>query len=92
MPYATVMYGALACATLFALVAAKHRPLSGAPLAQLSAAGAAARHNTFIALAVSERLFGLPKASTVAALTTAVLVPVTNVTVVVTLMVGDDPR
>jgi malonate transporter len=44
------------------------------------------RHNTFIALAVAERLFG-PEGLALAALVTALLIPTTNITVVA-LMVG----
>ncbi|MEQ8506433.1 MAG: AEC family transporter [Rhodospirillales bacterium] len=40
-----------------------------------------ARHNTFIALAISERLFGI-EGLAVAALTTAVLIPPTNVLII----------
>ena len=39
------------------------------------------RHNTFIALAVAERLFG-PEGLALAALVTALLIPTTNITVV----------
>ncbi len=84
LPQAGVMYGALACAVAFALIAARLARYEG-PLASSLLQGCA-RHNTFIALAVSERLYGA-EGLAVAALTTALLVPVTNV-VVVTLMVG----
>ena len=84
VPHALVMYGALACALLFALVAARLARYAG-PLASSLMQGCA-RHNTFIALAVSERLFGL-EGLAVAALTTALLLPITNICVV-TLMVA----
>ena len=53
-----------------------------------------ARHNTFIALAIAERVFG-PEGLALAALVTALLIPVTNVSVVtlmVVLLRGTDRR
>jgi len=46
----------------------------------------AGRHNTFIALAVAESLFG-EKGLMIATLSTAILVPVTNLVIVVTLVI-----
>ena len=84
VPQTLMLYGALACTLLFALVAARLARYE-APLASSLMQGCA-RHNTFIALAVSERLFGL-EGLAVAALTTALLLPITNICVV-TLMVA----
>lgn len=84
VPHALVMFGALACSLLFALVAARLAGYDG-PLGSSLMQGCA-RHNTFIALAVSERVFGA-EGLAVAALTTALLLPVTNICVV-TLMVA----
>ena len=68
---------------IFALLAGKLMGLGG-PLSTSVLQGSA-RHNTFIALAVAERLLGSQGLST-AVLTSALLIPVTNI-VVVTLMV-----
>ncbi|MCB1741252.1 MAG: AEC family transporter [Gammaproteobacteria bacterium] len=78
-PYAVAIYGALACAIGFALLCARLGGLNGATAASLLQG--CARHNTFIALAVSERLFG-GEGLAIAALTTALLIPVTNVSMV----------
>jgi predicted permease len=83
VPYAVVIYGGFACAVLFALLGSRLLRFEG-PLASSLVQGCA-RHNTFIALAVAERLYGA-QGLAVAALTTALLIPLTNVTVV-TLMV-----
>jgi len=84
LPYATVIYGGFACAVAFALLAAWTLRIE-APVAASLLQGAA-RHNTFIALAVAERLYG-SQGLAIAALTTALLIPLTNITVV-TLVVG----
>jgi len=47
---------------------------------------AAGRHNTFIALAISERLFG-ESGLIIATLATAVLIPVTNISIVIVLVI-----
>jgi len=47
---------------------------------------AAGRHNTFIALAISERLFG-ESGLLIATLATAVLIPVTNISIVIALVI-----
>jgi len=83
LPHALVIYGAFACAVGFALLAARVSRFEGALASSL--VQGCARHNTFIALAVAERLYGT-EGLAVAALTTALLIPLTNVTVV-TLMV-----
>lgn len=80
---ALVVYGGFAAVVLFTLVASKLLRLDG-PLATSVLQGAA-RHNTFIALAVVARLFG-NEALSVAALVTALLIPLTNVTVVTSIV------
>jgi predicted permease len=77
--FATVIYLGFASAVLFALVAGRlfglERP------AWTSVLQGCARHNTFIALAVAERVYG-PEGLALAALITALLIPVTNLSVV----------
>jgi predicted permease len=82
--FAVVVLGGFAVAVVFALVSARVLGMGG-PVASSLLQGAT-RHNTFIALAVAERLFG-PEGLALAALGTALLIPATNVTVVA-LMVG----
>lgn len=77
--YATVILGALACAIVFALLAGKLLRFSG-PVASSILQGSA-RHNTFIALAMAEHMYG-GEGLALAALATALLIPVTNVSVV----------
>jgi predicted permease len=78
-----VILGGFGAAALFGLLAAKLAGLDG-PLASSVLQGAA-RHNTFIALAVAERLYGT-EGLAIAAVATSLLIPTTNVTMV-TLMV-----
>ena len=82
--FAVVILGGFAVAVVFALVSARLFGMGG-PVASSLLQGAT-RHNTFIALAVAESLFG-PEGLALAALGTALLIPATNVTVVA-LMVG----
>ncbi|MFQ5567440.1 MAG: AEC family transporter [Paracoccaceae bacterium] len=82
--FAVVVLGGFAAAVAFALVSARLHGMAG-PVASSLLQGAA-RHNTFIALAVAGRLFG-PEGLALAAVGTALLIPITNVTVVA-LMVG----
>jgi malonate transporter and related proteins len=77
--YATVILGAFACAVVFALLAGKLMRFSG-PVASSVLQGSA-RHNTFIALAMAERMYG-GEGLALAALATALLIPVTNISVV----------
>ena len=81
---AIAIYLGLASAVLFALAAGRllrlERPL------WTSVLQGCARHNTFIALAVAESVFG-PEGLAIAVLITALLIPVTNLSVV-SLMVG----
>jgi predicted permease len=77
--YATVIVGAFACAAAFGLISARLAGLS-APIASSVLQGSA-RHNTFIALAVAERVYGTD-GLTLAALVTAILIPVTNLSLV----------
>ena len=78
-PLATVLLGGFAMATLASMLLARAMRLDG-PAASSVMQGAA-RHNTFIALAVVERLYG-SEALGLASLATAMLVPVTNVVIV----------
>ena len=82
--YAVVILGGFAAAVGFALLSSAVFRLPG-PTATSVLQGAA-RHNTFIALAAAERLFGA-EGLAMAALATALLIPVTNI-VVVSLMVA----
>ena len=83
LSYAAVIYSGFGSAVLFALLAGKLLGLGG-PLSTSVLQGSA-RHNTFIALAIAERLLGSEGLS-IAVLTSALLIPVTNI-VVVALMV-----
>jgi malonate transporter len=82
--FAVVILGGFAVAVVFALISARVLGMDG-PVASSLLQGVT-RHNTFIALAVAERLFG-PEGLALAALVTALLIPTTNITVVA-LMVG----
>lgn len=77
--YAAVIIGAFACAAAFGLVSARLAGLP-APVASSVLQGSA-RHNTFIALAIAERIYGTD-GLTLAALVTAILIPVTNLSLV----------
>ncbi|GAB4228574.1 MAG: AEC family transporter [Kiloniellaceae bacterium] len=77
--YAVVILGGFAAATLFGLASARVAGLP-APVASSVLQGAA-RHNTFIALAVAERLYGT-EGLAIAAVATSLLIPTTNVTMV----------
>ncbi len=81
--FAVTIYAGFGGAVIFALVSSRAARLSGATAS--SVLQGAARHNSFIALAVAERLIGA-EGLALAALVTALLIPVTNITVV-TLMV-----
>ena len=90
--FATIIYIGFGSAVIFALVSSRLARLDGATAS--SVLQGAARHNSFIALAVAERLIGA-EGLALATLVTALLIPVTNITVV-TLMVtmirgGGDP-
>ncbi len=82
--YAVVILGSFATA-LAVGIAAPRLIRCTAPVASSIMQGAA-RHNTFIALAVAERLYG-PEGLALAALATAMLIPTTNISVV-SVMVG----
>jgi malonate transporter len=77
--YAVVILGGFLGAVLFSLLSAKVLKLNS-PAASSLLQGSV-RHNTFIALAVAERLFGA-EGLALAALATALLIPTTNLTVV----------
>ena len=72
LSYAIVIYGGFGSAVLFALLAGKLFRFDG-PVASSVLQGAA-RHNSFIALAVAERLFDSAGLS-LAAVITALLIP-----------------
>ncbi len=82
-PYATVIVGGFVAAFVFAVVASRLLGFAG-PVASSVVQGAS-RHNTFIALAVTERLFG-PVGQASAYLASSILIPVTNVAVVVAIV------
>ncbi|RVU39847.1 AEC family transporter [Hwanghaeella grinnelliae] len=77
--YASVLIGAFAAAGLVGTGLAKLAGLPN-PIASSVLQGSA-RHNTFIALAVAERVYGT-EGLAVAALATSILIPITNVTMV----------
>ncbi len=77
--YAVVILGGFATAVAFGLLAGRLAGLAG-PVRSSLLQGAA-RHNTFIALAVAERLYGLDGLA-IAAVATSLLIPTTNVTMV----------
>jgi len=79
--YAIVILGGLAAAFCFGLAVNR---FCGSSASASSVLQGAARHNTFIALAVAERLYG-PEGLALAALGSALLIPLTNLTVVPTL-------
>ncbi|MCR9176645.1 MAG: AEC family transporter [Alphaproteobacteria bacterium] len=77
--YAIVILGGFFAALTYGLITAR---VAGLPNDSASSVmQGVARHNTFIALSVAERVFGAPGLS-LAALATAVLIPVTNLSVV----------
>jgi len=76
--YLVVILGGFTAAFCFGLLV---NWFSDNPAAGSSVLQGAARHNTFIALAVAERLYG-PEGLALAALCSALLIPVTNLTVV----------
>ena len=82
-PYALVLVGGFAAAVAFALMIARLSGLPG-PVASSVLQGSA-RHNTFIALAVAERLYAA-KGLAIAALASSILIPITNVVVVVAMV------
>jgi len=82
--FAVVVLGAFFCSILFGLTVAKLMRMPGT--VSSSVLQGAARHNTFIALAVAESVFGL-NGLALAALVTALLIPVTNLTIVPAMVV-----
>ena len=77
--YASVLVGAFAAAAFVGTGLAKLAGLPN-PVASSVLQGAA-RHNTFVALAIAERVYGT-EGLAIAALATSILIPVTNVTMV----------
>ncbi len=82
-PYAIVVTGGFVAAFVFALGVSLLMGFPG-PVASSVLQGAS-RHNTFIALAVTERLFGAAGQSS-AYLASSILIPVTNIAVVVAMV------
>jgi hypothetical protein len=77
--YAVVILGGFFAALVYGLITAR---MAGLPNDSASSVmQGVARHNTFIALSVAERVFGAPGLS-LAALATAVLIPITNLSIV----------
>jgi malonate transporter and related proteins len=77
--FGAVILGAFGCATVYGLVAGRVAGLPGTVAS--SVLQGSSRHNTFLALAIAERMYGGDGLS-LAALGTALLIPVTNVSVV----------
>lgn len=82
-PYAAVVTGGFVAAFSFALVVSLAVGFPG-PVASSVVQGAS-RHNTFIALAATERLFGAAGQAS-AYLASSILIPITNVAVVVAMV------
>lgn len=83
-PLAATLLAGMLAATAFSLLAGK--AMGYAPPVASTIFQGAARHNTFIALAIAERLYGA-EGLVLAALATAILVPPTNIVAVVLLNV-----
>ncbi|MCB1528680.1 MAG: AEC family transporter [Hyphomicrobiaceae bacterium] len=81
--YATVITGGFIAAFTFALVVSLLLGFPG-PVASSVVQGAS-RHNTFIALAVTERVFG-PEGQSSAYLASSILIPSTNIAVVIAMV------
>lgn len=77
--YAAVILGSFAVAVALSLAATRLAGLAPGPATCVLQG--AARHNTFIALAVAERLYGA-EGLALAALASAMLIPTTNITIV----------
>lgn len=86
--YATTILGGFAAALVFGVVAARILGFS-APQATSIVQGAA-RHNSFIGLALAANLFG-PMGFEIAILAAAMLIPVTNVVIVVYMVIVLQP-
>ena len=86
--YAASILGGFAAALVFSIVMARVLGY-GAPQATSVVQGAA-RHNSFIALALAANLYG-PQGFEIAILAAAVLIPVTNVVVVVYMVIALQP-
>ncbi|MEM1277357.1 MAG: AEC family transporter [Pseudomonadota bacterium] len=87
--YAVVILGGFGLAFLFGLLAARLSGVGNA--AGSSIIQGASRHNAFIALSVAEALFGA-EGLALAALATAMLIPVTNLTIVPTMVIMNQSR
>ena len=78
-PFSAALVGGFTIAALFAVVLGKRSRLENPSVSSILQGGA--RHNTFIALAVAERVYGI-EGLAIAIIATSVLIPVTNVTLV----------
>lgn len=87
--YAAVILGGFFAALIFGVVAARLAGMA-APVASSVMQGAS-RHNTFISLSVAASLFG-EEGLALAALGTAILIPVTNICVVTLMVVMIRPK
>lgn len=83
-PFAFVLLSGFAAAFAFAIIGSRMLGLPG-PVASSVTQGAS-RHNTFIALAVTEGLFGAAGQAS-AYLASSILIPVTNIAVVIAIVV-----
>lgn len=82
-PYAIVVIGGFVAAFVFAIVVSRLLGFPG-PVASSVVQGSS-RHNTFIALAATESLFG-PLGQASAYLASSILIPITNVCVVIAII------
>ena len=85
--FSIVILSGFICATLFAIGVWKFSAMPGA--SSSSVMQGSIRHNTFIALAISESLFGF-EGLALATIGSALLIPVTNLTVVPLMVLMND--
>ena len=89
--YALVIMGAFVCALVFGAVVSLLARLPASTASSLLQGSA--RHNTFLALAIAEKLYGTDGLA-LAALASAMLIPVTNLTIVpsMVLLIADPQK
>lgn len=85
--FSAALVAGFAAATVYALVVVRLLPIDGPACS--SVLQGAARNNIFIAFAVVERLYG-PEALTLAVLGAALIVPITNLTIVPLMVTFND--
>jgi malonate transporter len=83
-PISQTLLAGMVLSVIFAWTVSRWKNIESAPCS--SVVQGAGRHNTFIALAIAESLFG-EKGLMIATLSTAILVPVTNLVIVITLVI-----